>query len=145
MPVGYPKGHEPQPGERRRSSKTKLSKTKKPWEFLEYLKRSGGLVSLAVTAYLADGKNRRMSRHEHCNWLIKHKWYATAVQDIKEGTIDMAEAVIFRQLKQDNLAAAQYYLNHLAKVRGYNNDKLTVEHTGGIKHDIVVDFGDRPQ
>lgn len=40
-------------------------------------------------------------------------------QHIKENRLDIAESVVMKKLKEDNLEAAKYYLKYMGRSRGY--------------------------
>jgi hypothetical protein len=40
-------------------------------------------------------------------------------QQIKENRLDIAELVVMKHLKEDNLEAAKYYLKYMGRTRGY--------------------------
>ena len=120
---------------------------KRMMDFLVCLKANGGLVTLAMKQFHGQyPEQKEVEWSEHALWQEQDDGYASAVRMIKEGIIDGAEGVLYTLIKQQSLPAVQYFLNHQGKKRGYNiGEKLMVEHSGEVKHNVAISFEDRPE
>ena len=79
---------------------------------LENLEKSLGVVTTAAN-------NTGIHRSTHYNWLDDDLDYAAKVRAMREVSIDFAEAMLFKLIKEGNVAATIFYLKTQGKQRGY--------------------------
>ena len=80
---------------------------------LEAMRMSGGMIS-AVARVLG------VTRQTVYNWMNSDPELKAEMEDIKESCIDMVESQLFRNAKNGNQRAIEYYLSNMGKDRGYS-------------------------
>ena len=66
-------------------------------------------------------------RETFTKWMKEDPEFRQGIEDIKQGWIDTAEAVVRKALDEDDVDVAKWVLSRLARDRGYG-DKSEVEH-----------------
>ncbi|MCS7029523.1 MAG: hypothetical protein RMJ44_12510 [Cytophagales bacterium] len=99
---------------KKRRNQSTIKRVKKDQErFLEALEKSMGLV-----VHASDSCG--ISRTTHYIWMQKYPEYAERVRTITERNLDLAESVLLKAVKNEDLTAVFFYLNNKGKSRGYN-------------------------
>jgi Na+/phosphate symporter len=76
------------------------------------LKKTGGFITHAA--------NMLGCRYETIERYIRDDpSIGVEMQHIKENRLDLAETVVMKHLKAENLEAAKYYLKYMGRTRGY--------------------------
>jgi hypothetical protein len=81
-------------------------------QVIDALKATGGFITHA--ADLLGCNYTTIERY-----IRKDPSIAVENQQIKEGRLDLAESVVMKKLKEDDLDAAKYYLKYMGRTRGY--------------------------
>ena len=88
-----------------------MAKIKKE-RILEAMRMSGGMI--AAVAHMLG-----VTRKTVYNWMKSDPELKAEMEDIREDSIDMVESQLFRNVQKGNQRAIEYYLNNMAKDRGY--------------------------
>lgn len=78
-----------------------------------------------------------ISRQTHYNWMASDAVYKTAIEDIKEGLIDIAESHLAKQMNDGNTTALIFFLKTQGKARGYG-DAQEIKISGDVAAEISV-------
>lgn len=89
-----------------------MSVNPKKLALLNALENSLGIVTSAC-------REVGLSRETHYRWIKEDDEYAKAVSDLKNVSLDFAEAKLFRLMKAENTSAIIFYLKTQGKNRGY--------------------------
>lgn len=79
---------------------------------LDNLEKALGVVTTAAN-------NTGIHRDTHYSWLKTDEEYAAKVKAMREVSVDFAEAMLFKLIKEGNVAATIFYLKTQGKNRGY--------------------------
>lgn len=83
-----------------------------PEQMIEALEKAGGLVSYAA-------KMLNCSRPTVYNYIKEFPEVRAAFEDATETNLDTAEAVLLKQIRQENMTAVIFYLKTKGKHRGF--------------------------
>jgi len=98
-------------------------------DFSDAIPGSGGIIST-------------IARRVGCDWGTADKWckesptLARMLQDERESILDLAESVLFKNIREGDTSDAKWLLARMGKQRGYA-DKQEIEHSGSV---IVVNW-----
>jgi len=98
-------------------------------QFADAIPGSGGIIST-------------IARRVGCEWATADKWckesptLARMLQDERESILDLAESVLFKNIREGDTSDAKWLLARMGKQRGYA-DKQEIEHSGSV---IVVNW-----
>jgi len=92
-------------------------------DFDKALRQSGGLRTVAAKALGCTPSNVVQA-------VQRHPTLQKTIEEIREQTIDIAEAQLFRKIQEGNMTAIIFYLKCMAKYRGYN-ERLEVTGANG--------------
>lgn len=98
-------------------------RTIKKKRLLKSLQQNNGIISHACDA-------AKISRKTYYEWMQQDEDFATAVDEIQEGVIDVVENELMKQIKEGNTTASIFFLKTRGKHRGYI-ERSEVEHKGG--------------
>jgi hypothetical protein len=79
---------------------------------IEALKKTLGVVTPAA-------KEVGINRETHYSWLLKDKKYKSAVESIKDISLDFAESKLHTMIKNGNVIGTIFFLKTQGKGRGY--------------------------
>lgn len=101
----------------------------------EALRQSGGVYTLAA--------NRLgTSRQSIANYVKRHPSLVSALDEIQETTLDIAEAGLLKHLQDGDKTAIFYILNNKGKSRGYQHRVAVDATVNGLTQEQAVDgFG----
>jgi len=101
-------------------------------QVLKAVDGSGGLVTTIA--------NRLgCSRMTVYNYMKKYATVADAIQEEREGLLDMAESELLKQIRGGNMTAIIFFLKTQGKARGYVERQ---EFTGADGNKIILGWGD---
>lgn len=93
--------------------------------FLEAYEKTLGNIT-------ASCKSAGVSRQTYYNWVEQDEHFSTAISDLNESALDVAESVLKEIIvKQKNIVAVIFYLKTKGKARGYV-EKQEVDLSGQI-------------
>jgi len=98
-------------------------------QFIEAIKGSGGIVTT-------------IAHRVGCTWhtakkyIDTHPTVAKAYLDEQESILDMAEGVVFKNIRDGDTQDAKWYLSKKGKHRGYGE---AIQHEGEVKLNVVYD------
>lgn len=100
-------------------------------QFADAIPGSGGIMST-------------IAKRVGCDWSTADKWckasptLARILQDERESILDLAESVLFKNIRDGDTSDAKWLLARTGKRRGYA-DKQEIEHSGQV---VVVNWDD---
>lgn len=99
-------------------------------QVIEAIRASSGIISLAA-------QKLRCSRQTVYDYKNKYPAIVAACEETEEETLDLAEAVLKKQIQAENMTAVIFYLKTKGKKRGYTE---RVEASGPNGGPIPVEF-----
>lgn len=98
--------------------------------FLKMFEISGCNITLAC-------KKANIVRQTYYNWIDKDPDFADAVDNAREGLLDLAESILIKNIKEGGTTELIFFLKTKGKKRGYVE---RTEHK--IDKEIEIDFTD---
>ena len=89
-----------------------MTLTREQKDFLDYLRQSLGVVTIALQA-------SGIKRDTYEDWL-ENPLFEEEVEKVDAYSIDFVENQLIKEIRNGNMSAIQYYLKTKAKDRGYN-------------------------
>jgi len=92
-------------------------------QIVDALQKSGGFISVAAIGL-------GCTRKTIYNYFEKYPDLPETITDIREGYLDMAEAVLVKHVKQEDMKAVYYFLDRQGGGRNYTKQQQ-IDHTSG--------------
>lgn len=86
---------------------------------LEALRKSLGIVTVAVRSLETDPKKQENLRRYHYGWIDGDPEYKKAVESVADIALDFAESKLHKQIEKEDTTATIFYLKTKGKNRGY--------------------------
>lgn len=90
-----------------------------PRRVIEALEASGGIIKTAAASLKLSPQRLRAICRENAD-------IAAVLDESREHSLDLAESVILKALKDGDMSAAQYVLRHLGHSRGYRSGAAAI-------------------
>jgi hypothetical protein len=117
-----------------KAKKTKAIEKYPKSKTLSAIKGSGGIMSTVA---------KRLDCDWHTAEAQVKRWPEAllAMQDEREGILDMSEATIFSAVKNGDVGAARYILSTVGKRRGYSEkQEVEVSNPNGSPFELIVRY-----
>lgn len=100
------------------------------------LRNNAGIIMLAA-------KKLKCNRQTVVNYIARYPYLQAVLAQIEEEHLDLGEGVVVKHMRQQHLGAAQWYLTHKGKARGYGQPSVVIAAApGAMVHTGILKVGE---